>query len=431
MLKKSRYVIKSESYDGESDIYFNIRNSIGFKVPKKSAKGFGELSKLGNMSDIFSKYHFYESENDADDVLSAYKKARNNNNPLHLTILAHENCNFRCIYCYERFEKNKLKPEVEEGIEKFVNKRIEDYSYKEFSVSWFGGEPLLAPDVIERLSQKFIKKSNEYGINYAATVTTNGYFLNDSVIDLLLRNQVKGFQITIDGTKETHDKQRILKGGQGTYDVIINNLKKLSERTEDFHVILRMNVGEDNYIHVVDYIEEMKRLFGRDDRFRLYFHNIGKWGGSNDENLDVCAESTAIQLTNLALDKGATVERIGKKIKPHSICYAASPHSFVFGTDGMLYKCTVALYDDINHVGQLNQDGSLDLDRNKFDAWTESGIEDSKCKECFLAPSCHGDSCPWIRLTENRTPCPDHKTQMKSIITTMDRQGEKFIEVIK
>lgn len=43
---------------------------------------------------------------------------------LHLIILPTENCNFRCIYCYESFKKGKIKKEVVRGIKNFIYHRI-------------------------------------------------------------------------------------------------------------------------------------------------------------------------------------------------------------------------------------------------------------------------------------------------------------------
>jgi len=58
------------------------------------------------------------------------------------------------------------------------------------------------------------------------SIITNGYLLTDSNARML--SSVAGVttvQVTIDGTKDIHDKRRTLEGGQGTYDVIMQNIK--------------------------------------------------------------------------------------------------------------------------------------------------------------------------------------------------------------
>jgi len=42
------------------------------------------------------------------------------------------------------------------------------------------------------------------------------------------------------------------------------------------------------------------------------------------------------------------------------ICYASKANSLVIRADGRIAKCTVALNDERNHIGDLKPDGSLD-----------------------------------------------------------------------
>jgi len=424
----SRYVVKAPSFDGESNIFYNIRNGIGIKVPKSIAGNFKELSDIPALTPIISKYGFLGSLNEADDLHKEYIRKKQHN-PFHLIILPHQNCNFRCVYCYERFDKNKMSPSIEQALIQLAENRLKSKRHKVFSVSWFGGEPLLAPDVIERLSKKFIQLSNSYDVKYIAGITTNGYELNTKNIEMLINNGVKHFQITVDGTMECHDHQRIMIGGQPTYNRIISNMIDLSKREENFKVIIRMNVGPDNLKYVDDHIRNMKELFGQDKRFVLYFHNIGHWGGTGDSNVKICSENMTIKLLNLTLDYEMNADSEAIRISPDSTCYAASENSFVVGVDGMVYKCTVALYDNRNHVGMLKDNGELELDEVKMNLWTQSGIEDNGCKECFFAPSCHGDSCPLVRIEKRIRPCPDQKKKIKDYITLMDRQGSNFIKI--
>lgn len=421
-------MIKARSYDGKTTIFYNLRNGLGIKVPQHIAKNFDDLSKITVLKDTLKKYGFYPTANETTEILRDYEKSQDSS-PFHLIIMPHQNCNFRCVYCYEKFDKNKMLPEVESGLINLVTERLSSLKYKTFTVSWFGGEPLLAVDVIERLSERFKEIAQQFNVNYLAAITTNGYYLDDTVIQTLLKNNVRGFQVTVDGTQTCHDSQRILKNGNPTYERIMNNLLHLSRQTEQFQATVRMNVGPDNLKHVEQHIKDIKQHFGHDNRFQLYFHNIGHWGGPNDNAIDICSENTALKLTSLASNQEMKAMPIFEHIKPHATCYAASPHSFVIGSDGLVYKCTIALYDEFNHVGHLDSDGNLELSEEKMTLWTKSGIQDTKCRNCFFAPSCQGDSCPLVRIREETRPCPTSKKQIKEIITVMDQQGHKFVEI--
>lgn len=65
---------------------------------------------------------------------------------LSLVIAATSNCNFRCVYCYERsvLRASTMSEATQEAIVKFVES--EAPHLESFTVTWYGGEPLLALD---------------------------------------------------------------------------------------------------------------------------------------------------------------------------------------------------------------------------------------------------------------------------------------------
>ena len=63
-----------------------------------------------------------------------------------LIILPTEKCNFRCTYCYEDFLIGKMPPAIERGVKALIDRRSD--SLDRLEISWFGGEPLLAADVV-------------------------------------------------------------------------------------------------------------------------------------------------------------------------------------------------------------------------------------------------------------------------------------------
>ncbi|MZJ17645.1 4Fe-4S cluster-binding domain-containing protein, partial [Enterococcus durans] len=143
---------------------------------------------------------------------------------LSLVIAATSNCNFRCVYCYERsvLRASTMSEATQEAIVKFVES--EAPHLESFTVTWYGGEPLLALDIIESLSLKFIDICKKNDIAYGATIVTNGYLLNCAVVEKLNTLYVNQYQVTLDGRKEIHDCSRPLANGGGTYDVITQNL---------------------------------------------------------------------------------------------------------------------------------------------------------------------------------------------------------------
>lgn len=89
-----------------------------------------------------------------------------------------------------------------------------------------GGEPLLAVDTIDKLSTEFQSICKENHIQYFAGIITNGSLLTREIVKRLNELDVNFYQITVDGSKATHNQRRPLKGGGETYDLI---LKKIEE----------------------------------------------------------------------------------------------------------------------------------------------------------------------------------------------------------
>lgn len=400
----SSYVIKAESVDPNYTIFFNLKNGVGIKLSKEIGKSLLQINDK-SLDYVMEKYRFISEHNEDKAIIRNY--TREKNLEFHLVILVHQNCNFRCTYCYEKFDKNKISIDVENAIIHLVKRRLSSGKYKYFRVDWFGGEPTLALDVIERLSKQFEQIAKSFNVKYSAGITTNGFKLNFEARKMLLQNSVTNFQITIDGIKMLHDSQRVLAGGQPTYDVIIKNLVDLAKEKYPFTCMIRMNVGPNNLKYVDEYIDNMKNLFSKDRRFVLFFHNIGHWGGKNDHNVEICSYNATEKLLEKTVESGMHAVSALIKLRPNSACYAANENSFVIGVDGLVYKCTVALYDDSNIVGKLDNDGNMHLDEDKMNLWTKSGMQDIQCRKCTLLPICQGDNCPLERIKNKKRPCPD------------------------
>lgn len=93
---------------------------------------------------------------------------------MHLIVLPTEACNFRCTYCYQDFSRGKMSRNVVNGLKHFLKNKIPRLEH--LTVSWFGGEPLLAYDVIEELSEAIVEWTDRHGVTYQAEMSTNGYF---------------------------------------------------------------------------------------------------------------------------------------------------------------------------------------------------------------------------------------------------------------
>lgn len=143
---------------------------------------------------------------------------------VNLTICPTMGCNFDCPYCFEDHENVRMTPKVQDDVLTLARRMLESAQAKELTVTWFGGGPLLAPDVIENLSTRLMALTDERGVTCRAEVITNGFLLTTEIAEMLERARVTELQVTIDGLGVTHDATRHLVGGGPSFDRIVKNL---------------------------------------------------------------------------------------------------------------------------------------------------------------------------------------------------------------
>lgn len=328
---------------------------------------------------------------------------------LHLIIMPTEQCNFRCKYCYETFEKGKMSKTLQDSIIKYIKKNI--INYVGLSVTWFGGEPLLALDVVEYLSENFIKICKTAKRIYVSAMTTNGYLLTPNVFEKLYKLNILTYQITLDGFKPQHDNQRILTSGDGTFDVIVNNLEQIRDKRALGAIFtIRTNFTRAIINNIDEYLTFYKKTFGKDSRFSLYVQQAGDWGGERVKKF--CGElvpSVHECVLKKIKEYGITLGRLSHFSELQcetNTCYAAKKNSYVIASDGVIYKCTVHFDFPENIVGKLGSDGSMRLNEN-FNKWIMPFAEiDRKCHNCYSRANCFPVKCPYTLMTTGNTYCP-------------------------
>lgn len=98
-------------------------------------------------------------------------------------------------------------------------------------------------------------------------------------------------------------------------------------------------------------------------------------------------------------------------------CYAGKPNHYVVGSDGSVYKCTVALDLPENHIGRISESGDLLHSGDREDLWTSANsLTDVVCGKCAFHSSCMGIHCPLERIQTQSQPCPTHKVYIDSLL---------------
>ena len=318
-----------------------------------------------------------------------------------LTICPTMGCNFDCPYCFEDHFAGKMSPEVQDDVVALAERMLDASGTKNISVSWFGGEPLLAPDVIESLSTRLMAIAEERGGTYSAGVITNGYLLTQDVVDMLERCAVKNAQITIDGMGATHDATRRLANGKGTFERIVSNLRecKLS-----FRVNIRHNVHEANKSEMDELEAFIKELAEKSGNNLEYYPAPV----SGSEVADERGEQVGLLCTGDASEVGIRQEAGRFHAGRGHYCGAHSVWSVGVDERGNLQKCWEAVdkpeisfgtahdWEPNDPIATASRPDNLTMYLN-----TAAPVPDDECRECVWLPNCVG-GCPHRRLFSGR-----------------------------
>lgn len=131
-------------------------------------------------------------------------------------------CNLNCTYCFEKFKTagREMSTETAKTIlrKEFDMMRRQEKPGK-LKIEFFGGEPLLRFDVIKEITEWI--ESNDPGIKYLLSVTTNGTLLNDEMKEWFRRHRdTVTIVMSVDGSEIMQETNRGHKAGEIPIDFV-------------------------------------------------------------------------------------------------------------------------------------------------------------------------------------------------------------------
>ncbi|MBI4655935.1 MAG: SPASM domain-containing protein [Elusimicrobia bacterium] len=359
------------------------------------------------------------------EIKKMYEEYKKDTKKSILTLLASETCNFNCPYCfiYERRGFN-MKPWVYSAILKFIEKNMEENS--QLKINWFGGEPTLAHKNIVNFMHRLNALSNQNKFKVIYSMVTNGYLLNKDRFSEYVELGLNMFQITLDGNKESHDKTRTLRNGNGTFETIWKNLEQIKETNKCFDMAIRVNFLKGMETEVELLAGKFAEVFGKDDRFNIYFRPVYDFKTTRDEICSIKEDIYSLKEGLYAQMKyNLLAANLTGKIKTHTLlsnpvprpipgwCDTEKKNFWVIGADGKLFKCDSYIGNQEQAVGELSEDGNIKEYANVYN-WGKNIYKESetqKCKDCNLLPICQG-GCPRMRKEQKNT-CYLSEEQLK------------------
>ena len=397
-------------------------------------------------------------ETDRQNVSAFFHGLRESQDQLRLTVLTTLQCNFACDYCIQGdhgdYNKNaaKMSMETAERVAEWTESRLDAITPESLALTFFGGEPLLNLPVMYYLSERLWHACQTRGVRMLINVITNGLLLTPDVVDRLQPFGLNGVKITLDGDRDTHNRMRPLRGGQGTFDKILRNIRLVADRCK---VSIGGNFDEttvDSYPALLDFLREQEFA---DKLAKVAFKPIIREPkpqqpkgfipltavGSEGKPLNGTCMTAAGTATSSACDschfldekmaflRDETTKRgfttvDGVHMGP---CEIHKRHAHTIGPDGSLYACPGFAGNAAESTGHIDgrQESGRSRAAERFDmlaAWKE-------CNDCAFIPVCAG-GCTVAAHTElrdmNKPNC--HKPSFEAGVITLARQAARSLE---
>lgn len=302
-----------------------------------------------------------------------------------------DNCNLNCNYCYEKNSHSSR-------ILSFENiKKIIDYEVKSKSkivvLTFYGGEPLLKKSLIYDISSyiKSLKSKTKFLFN----MTTNGTLIDDEFVEFFKNNEFISLSISIDGTPESQNKNRIMKSGENSYNLVSENAKKLLIRPDV--VVAVPVITKNNIKYICDNFKNLLIIGFKKINFQ--FDLTANW---NDNDLEIIKKEfesiSNIYMERMRAEDEIHLLAIDEKIRSYidesidcnNDC-SVGIHGANVGTDGNIYPCMQFMYKPEYVIGNCENG----IDRNKqYTVHKMLKQELDECKECTLRRRCnHTCSC--------------------------------------
>ncbi len=149
-------------------------------------------------------------------------------------------CNLRCRYCfYHDVGGNRAVQSYgmmsAETLELLIRKALEE-AEGSCAFGFQGGEPTLAGLDFFRKAVELQKRYNTRGLAISNAIQTNGLLLDVEWADFLAENRFL-VGLSLDGTKELHDRNRLDPAGKGTYARVLKTAQLLKARGVEFNIL--------------------------------------------------------------------------------------------------------------------------------------------------------------------------------------------------
>jgi uncharacterized protein len=320
-----------------------------------------------------------------------------------LTLFLNHRCNLRCSYCYtgEKFHR----PMPLEVARRAVSFGLDEADRGFLLLSFFGGEPLLEIERMEKIVAYAEAEAARRGKRLFLSVATNGMLLDDRRLRLLKEHNFLT-QLSIDGCPEAQNATRRTPKGRSSYARVAASLDRLLKAGFAVRVVAVIDPSNAQYLarsfeHLMDlgvrYIHFSPNYTGTWDeeacqRFEQALHELG------DRYMARLRAGHDVRLDPL---NGKVVTHLNQGYKEKNLCQFGQKEIAISPT-GRIYPCDRLVGEDNNDevcIGDL--DHGLDVAKRDRMVLAKN-TPDAECARCPLQPRCmHWCGCANYETSRN------------------------------
>ena len=320
-----------------------------------------------------------------------------------ITFIVTKDCQLACKYCYlvGKNEKERMSFSIaKQAIDYILNNK--DVSNTD-SVVWdfIGGEPFLEIQLIDSicdyLKTEMYRLNHPWFLSYRLNFSTNGINYNSKEVQHFISKNLHHLSIgiTIDGTRDKHDLNRIYKSNnKGSYDDVVKNIPLWL--TQFPGVGTKVTISSPDIPYICESVLHLYSLGIHEVNINCVFEDV--WNEGDDKLF----EDQLMQLADTIIDNGYYTdyacsffsENIGKPLDPEleNQNWCGAGKMLAVDAAGFFYPCTRFAAYSLREkqpiiIGNV-RDG---IDKNKLrpfltlDRLTQSP---RKCIDCEVASGC-------------------------------------------
>ena len=333
-----------------------------------------------------------------------YLSDRDDPGLLMLTIAPTFGCNAHCSYCFQQ-DLPHLRPmddDTRKALVAFVQARSE--GLRSMGVQWFGGEPLLALDVLTRCTHQFQDICSAAGAAYHAELLTNGLLLQHR--DLWRRLPDLGItevQVPVDGLPTTYAQRKGIpqRRAESFYRFLVSQAEEIAAGTG--RLVIKINVDRENLSEAYRVVDLFADAGVADARVHLRLAILG-----TDTDIVDCIPHDCLTVAEFHDEETAfysylRTRGLAPPAMPRQLrwpCAATLRNYYTIDPAGRLGTCaplTGVTVPEHQTLGTSLQSPPPPPAFNHHDPFRSPG-----CRTCALLPACLG-SCP-RRATGHAAP---------------------------